>query len=218
MTPSELKIIAGWISSLADVTRHPAEQRPTREALGTYATLLSADFPSSAFTSDSLRACATGNDWFPSYDAIRRGVGDWWREHRPAPLVALTDERLQHLDEMDRLWVGYYWRRCQEGCDRKHVLSLVRQQSPAAYREITGDTEAPRTGPTEAEIQRVRETVARGTAMPAGAAASHRVETTTPTWQPKPLHDAALAAIRDASPPVQQAREVQRLQAQEAAP
>ena len=78
-----LRIIAGWINNYAESTRHGEEGRPTKNKLALYASLLAKDFPSGAFTLDSLHYVVHGNEWFPAYDVIRKGLAEWWERHKP---------------------------------------------------------------------------------------------------------------------------------------
>lgn len=154
--PEGLRIIAGWLANLAEITRHGAEGKPTKNGIATLATLLGLDFPSAAFTIASLQATAQGSEWFPAYDVIRQRVSDWWREHKPASAPALPAPahmpQAADLTGMDRIWLNYFCKREAEGfrpstpdgrpSNRRHCLSLIRQESQAAYAVLTAAASA----------------------------------------------------------------------------
>lgn len=147
-----LRIIAGWLNNLAELTRHGEDGRPTKNRLATIATMLGRDFPAGAFTTDSLHAAAQGIEWFPPYDTIRQQIGEWWRENQttcPRALPAhntAADAATSELTTMDRYWLNYFSKRASEGfgplCDgdapsgRARCLDLVRCQSPDAFAVI----------------------------------------------------------------------------------
>jgi hypothetical protein len=116
--------------------------------------MLGQDFPSSAFTTDSLHAVVQGAEWFPPYDTIRQRVGDWWRDHRPACVRALpgpytTAASAADLTGRDLDWLNYFHKRAAEGfgpphdgdapSSRARCLDTVRCQSRPAYAVITGE-------------------------------------------------------------------------------
>lgn len=150
--PKTLRIITGWLNGLAELTRHGSEGRPSDTKLALYATMLGQDFPPGAFTTASLQHAAVGHDFWPSYDAIRVKVSEWWRDNRPrsAPPHALEGPVAMGpdaLDATDRAWLAYWHTRSAEigqctasrgardmGLER--VASLVRAQSPRAWELI----------------------------------------------------------------------------------
>jgi len=165
--PEALRIIAGWLNNLAELTRHGEEGRPTKNKLAVTATMLGQDFPSSAFTTDSLHAVVQGAEWFPPYDTIRQRVAEWWQDHRPACARALAGPyaaaaTATDLTGRDRGWLDYFATRNiegfgppRDGCppsSRSRCLHLIKCQSPAAYSIITGAAPEPEwSAPTAAE-------------------------------------------------------------------
>lgn len=147
--PQTLRIITGWLNGLAELTRHGSDGRPSDKKLALHATMLGQDFPSGAFTAASLQHAAVGHDFWPSYDAIRARVSEWWRDNRPRPtgVPALESPAAMGpdaLDAADRAWLAYWHKRSAEigqctasraaremGLER--VASLVRVQSPRAW-------------------------------------------------------------------------------------
>lgn len=144
--PEDLRIIAGWLNNLAELTRHGEEGKPTKAKTAIMATMLGEDFPATAFTLSSLHAVTQGQEWFPAYDVLRQRVGEWWRENRPAVARALPAPDgyplASRLEGMDAVWFGYFIQRQSESFGPPHstarpstralCLSLVRQMSPAA--------------------------------------------------------------------------------------
>jgi hypothetical protein len=164
-TKYDLHIIASWLANLAELTRHGDDGKLTEDKLAIYSTLLGKDFPSTAFTVASLHHAAQGCEWWPSYDAVRRRISEWWREHRPCSALALSAPYATtgaDLTGIDRLWLDCWYRRTQEiatgkpasgngpeGRDayaghgtsaaaRRNLASLIRQQSPRAWAVIAG--------------------------------------------------------------------------------
>jgi len=135
--------------------------------------------PDAAFTIPSLehvaRQCTHG---VPSYGELRQHLGEWWIDNRPSQLAI---SEAAELDETARLWITYYRKREAEGfspmsngrpSSRTHVLSLVKQQSPAAWERLTGnsaDSPKPyrhsptpdRRRPTTDELEQVSDIAAR---------------------------------------------------------
>lgn len=150
--PASLKIIAGWLMNLADLCRHGAEGRPTKNAVAAYATMLGKNFPPSAFTSDSLHAVMQDADWFPSCAMVQQRLAAWWQDHAPASARALADPQsadVTKLTGIDLTWFVFFRRREAENfgpitigsrhwpeSSRWHLLSLIRQQSYSAWREL----------------------------------------------------------------------------------
>lgn len=144
MNPSQeaLRHITGWLAQLADLTRSGAEP-VTKSKLASYATMLGKDFPTSAFTSDSLSAVVTGHEFFPAFDVLRQQLGVWWRENRPASVPALSDGTTEAMSVKDRVFLAHWqqrraggWCRCgSSACGRSAAFTagFVRRYAPAAW-------------------------------------------------------------------------------------
>jgi hypothetical protein len=167
-----LRIIAGWLTNLAELTRHGEEGKPTKNKIAVTATMLGKDFPSGAFTTDSLHFVVQGCEWHPAYDVIRQRLGEWWRDHRPASVPLLVGPKDADLSPTDRSWLAYWYARRPdiEAKQRRltergqlpgdqtqrplsHFASLVRSNSPKAWWVISGmpPAEAPQNEPHQAQ-------------------------------------------------------------------
>ena len=169
--PKTLLIITTWLTDLATLCNLPPDL-PVADLemkVSLYAKELGAEFPSAAFTTDSLRVVVVGQPWFPAYATVRERIAAWWRDNRPRHSPAIRDHRAKPLgwDDADERWVDFYHRRASEITatgDRQtqhtkmgNMESLVRCQSSRAatwlglYRESEGFDK-----PGPAEIERVQ--------------------------------------------------------------
>ena len=123
-----LRIITGWVTNLAELTRH-GEAKPTKDKLAIYATMLGKDFPSGAFTSDSLHHVASGSDWFPSFEGCRSKLAEWWKVNRPASVGQIAGP---HDGETESVkWA----RRCREMESEWNDIPTVRAAIDTLRRE-----------------------------------------------------------------------------------
>lgn len=165
MAQADRAVIDKWLVMLATATASGGMALADLEAKVTlYGDFLASEFDAGAFTRRSLQDVAAQCKFFPAYGELVPLLRAWWRENRP-PTPTLANPATAHLSADDRQWVAYWHRRQAEdfGASATHpatsrgtVLSLIRQQSPAAYAAITGVHELPRRGPTEAEVEAVR--------------------------------------------------------------
>jgi hypothetical protein len=168
--------IRTWVHNLSLLVRAGQDGLSADTVAITAEMLIRDDFPASAFNADALHAVAMGNAYFPAYDAIRVALARHWFETRPkgAALPDLSgDVDVTGFSPMDRSWLGFWQKRLSEGFaavragDRpssaEHVLSLIRQQSPNAFRAIMlsrgVDPEQSRRAPTPDEAERVSDVV-----------------------------------------------------------
>lgn len=144
-------LILQWVNDLAKLLPRAADAAGTPETwttvLRNYADFLYSDFPSTAFSRESLKAMTAENEYFPTYKQLLGQLGQWWRENRPVQGLIESDE-FRGWSEMDRHWLAYYYRRRDERFSptrgahfespggRALVLSLIRCQSPRAARYI----------------------------------------------------------------------------------
>jgi len=154
---------AQWFSMLAKLTS-PMEATAAAQAFLAYAPMLE-QFPNEAFTLASLEHVAANcRHGVPTYADLREHLGAWWKDNRPN-VPAIGDAA--NLDENARMWLAYFRRREAEGfrvetgrpVSREHCLSLVKQQSLAAWQHLTGNATHAR-HPTPEEREHVRNLVA----------------------------------------------------------
>ena len=141
-----------WLTMLAKLTS-PMESSAAAQAFNAYTPMLQ-QFPDEVFTVDSLEFVA-GNckHGVPTYADLRKHLGEWWRENPAKPQLVhqpIADETAG-LDRDAQTWVKFYRLREAENFEvpegkhkssREHVLSLVKAQSFAAWKRITGNDEA----------------------------------------------------------------------------
>lgn len=147
-----------WLSRLAVITSPGNGEAVTLGAIATMGTLIGLDFPPDAFTIESLAAVAAESAFWPSYADLGKRLGAWWREHKPAGPVQISDDRVRRLSEADQAWLAY-WRkhRDQRWQEQRRMIatlgdqlspeqlpmaklrSLVRGNSPAAWALIESD-------------------------------------------------------------------------------
>ena len=154
-----LRIITGWLNDLSRLVRH-GEEKPTKEQMALYATMLAKDLPSGAFTSDSLHAAAVGMTWWPEYDALRVKAIAWWRDHKPFAAPLIPYEGQKKLSAEERRWLDFYHRRkgqidVKDHREIERLESLIRQEAPGAWKLIRGK-ELPDWQPTPGYFQDLR--------------------------------------------------------------
>ena len=168
MTPNHatLKIITGWLASLADVTSHGSEGRPSKDVLATYASLLGQDFPSSAFTAESLRYVIGTEAWWPAMATITKRIGDWWRDNRPASAPRIGYDGAAAMSDEDEIWVAFHQRRMPEialledwrarAFQETRLLSLIKARSLPAWHAVTGKSPEVFTPPSPEMLAAIR--------------------------------------------------------------
>lgn len=140
-SPADKRLIAAWLTRLSGITNQRPENPIDAQTLSDYAEMLALDFPTGAFTSLSLRAVATGSEWFPAYDKIRREVDAWWNANRPACAPALTGPRDNALTAEDRRALDSFIRR-HDGPDagkqpsRGEALAMLHERFYGAWKEL----------------------------------------------------------------------------------
>ncbi|WEQ51192.1 hypothetical protein LV478_11690 [Komagataeibacter oboediens] len=155
--PEHAKHIAAWLRKLGALVRRNADDcGPDQMAI--YAEMLIRDYQRAAFTNAALHYVAEACEWWPSYAVLRRLVGEHWdafqRNRRDSKLPQITGTSgRKPLEGTDLQWRRYFdrgemtnWVGADEaGVDpneqrsrRDRALSLIRQQSPAAFEDITG--------------------------------------------------------------------------------
>jgi hypothetical protein len=132
-----------WLAMLAKLVS-PAFPTDAAEALNAMLPFLD-DIPPEAFTRRGLEAvvAAKRRQAVPALDELRVALLIWWRDNQ-AHMARIAGPR-PSLTPMDYSWVRYWQTRSREGfCaygespgGSRHVASLIRQQSPAAWQHIT---------------------------------------------------------------------------------
>ena len=176
-----MKIIGAWLTRLAGFTKAANDKAMTKETMADLAIMLGKEFPSSAFTSDSLQAIAGEIEWFPAYSTLRAGVAIWWADHRPQQRKLAGPPGNETLGGMDAYWFRFWHKRVAEieaghaedehgrpldpfvgrgsaEAARRNLASLVREKSPAAWRIISGSDDR-RKEPTQTNIDAVAASV-----------------------------------------------------------
>jgi hypothetical protein len=193
--PGSLKIIAAWLARLARITKTPADSAMDAEKMTDLTTMLGKAFPSGAFTTASLEAVAANHPWFPAYADLRLEVEKWWGQNRPQVRKIAGPPGAEHLAPPDRLWFDFWHIRVGE-IERGHaedqagrpldpysgwikadraranLASLLRKQSPAAWRIISGhdDTVAEKTDADRAAVAESVQAALRNLSMGAATA------------------------------------------------
>ena len=200
MTQTEretLRIITGWLNDLSRLVRH-GEAKPTKDQIAVYATVLAKDFPSGAFNIDSLQFAAQDMTWWPEYAALRPLLASWWRDHKPAAAPLLRYEGQDQLSRVDQSWLEFYHKKssaAQTPAERERLDSLLRQESPAAWKLIEGE-KPQRAPPTEAYLAELRHTIA-ATVAPLTPPAPPRASTLSTEQLAETRNRLALAAARN---------------------
>jgi hypothetical protein len=138
-----------WIAMLAKLTA-PMNATTAAQAFAAYLPMLT-DFPDAAFCDDSLKAVAAECGYAPSYGALRKALGTWWKQHRPLPtalpepppptLSPPTDaERAAVNRTVGQILAGIHEVSRQREAEIPHIaqrpmaLHLSREQLNAMYR------------------------------------------------------------------------------------
>jgi hypothetical protein len=83
---SHLPVVREWLVSLGVLCAISASRREAEMKLAAFAPLLVREFPTAAFTSDSLSHVAAANPrGFPSYGELVTALREWWHPRRPLP-------------------------------------------------------------------------------------------------------------------------------------
>jgi hypothetical protein len=147
--------ISKWLTSLASLIS-PSFPGPCDKAMRPFIPFLD-NVPIEAFTQRSLEAVtlAPRRQQFPSLDEVKLPLLAWWRDQPAAIQSGISEDGLARADQR---WLDWYHRAVQEGPGSKrfamtpemsglpleeaygiHILGLVRSQSIAAWRKITGE-------------------------------------------------------------------------------
>jgi hypothetical protein len=134
-----------WLAMLAKLVS-PAFPTDASDALNAMLPFLD-DIPPEAFTRRSLEAVvvAERRQAVPSLDELRIPLLTWWRDNE-AHTMRLAGPR-PSLTPMDYSWVRYWQTRSPEGFvafgdspgGKRHVASLIRQQSRPAWEHIVAE-------------------------------------------------------------------------------
>lgn len=154
-TPANLKIITGWMSDLVNMTTATAST--DKNKIATMASMIADELPVEAFTRESLRAVATGCDFFPHYSKLHQLLSAWWEDNKPKPVFALPAPDDPTLDGTARAYVKSWLSNRAANFDHiRHVgdldarmalaLDVVRLHCDAAFNYICR---------TDAEAQKV---------------------------------------------------------------
>jgi len=141
----DLSIREKWLLMLAKLCS-PAYPDQASEALSAFLPFLT-DLPDEAFTRRSLETvvAAKRRQPVPALDELRIPLLTWWRDnHAHAPRIGSARPSLTPADYS---WVRYWQTRMREGFvaygespgGKRHVASLIRQQSPAAWAHIAAE-------------------------------------------------------------------------------
>ena len=205
-----MHIISRWLRDLALVSNLPGDltKDALKAKLETYAGMLAMEFPSGAFTAESLQAVAIGNPWFPAYDTIRTRVLGWWNENKPRCAPAIGRQRPEGWTEMDEGWLRYWHTRNREiallddrrraDFERGRVASLIRTHSPRAWERISGERQSVGKAPSQAEVDAVARHVATAR-MPVQPSAAPHQRFAQPAVADVSLKGDALVAARAAA-------------------
>lgn len=82
MSATKQAPVMAWLSSLADLTAAPSEDKPTPAKFRLYAQMLG-DFPPAAFTAASLKAIASAAEFFPRIGPLRDRLQAWLNQTAP---------------------------------------------------------------------------------------------------------------------------------------
>lgn len=139
-TPDDLRVMAGWMSNLADLTRH-GEAKPSKGSIAAYATMLGEDFAVDAFNTKSLHYVVAGLEWFPAYDVIRKRLREFVDANQKTKAIAAEAQGV--WTQTDESWMRYWQNQklagfpdagADNGWDldgrRRHTQSLVRRYAP----------------------------------------------------------------------------------------
>jgi len=155
--PEHAQHIAAWLRKLAALVSRRSEDCG-RDQMALYAEMLIRDYPRAAFTTASLQFVAESCEWWPPYAVLRKLLGEHWsafqRNRRDGKLAQISGRgSAKPLEGDDLQWRRYFdrgemarWAQADEttieaaetAFRRDRALSLIRQQSPAAYEDITG--------------------------------------------------------------------------------
>jgi hypothetical protein len=167
--PQTLKIIAAWLAKIATLCNPPQGETTDdlRNRIVAYTGELGLEFPSAAFTPDSVRHVVQDQAWFPAYATIRSRLAEWWRDHKPACAPALADysPKPPRWQPMDEHWLDFWHTRAAEiaalpdpneqRAARANLASLICAQSPRAWSVVSNTPLAQHNTPSAAEIGRV---------------------------------------------------------------
>ena len=137
-----------WAAGVAKLV-YPADPARATAKIVYYLPHLT-DLPTEAFNPHSAEAVAMAERKMalPSFDEIARPLRAWWRDHKlPPPVIRGPGAPLLPLDWA---WVAYWQKRRGENFaafgeslgGKRHVASLIRQQSPAAWAHIAAEERA----------------------------------------------------------------------------
>jgi hypothetical protein len=191
MTPSaqDLRIISRWLTRLRDVCAVNPDDPFTAEKLNDYAELLGRDLPTAAFCTDSLHAAASGSEWFPAYDRIRREVSVWWQANKPACVKHLDSPQGWSLTEQsfERHWIkrtseiAALPNRIQAHAEYENLASFMRARCPErVWKHLSGEEPLTFQPPTEAENYTAAEAFQTALKAASGVETTHSQPSASP--------------------------------------
>jgi hypothetical protein len=208
------KIVAAWLSSLANLTAGNAPLADASTKIAAMAKDLADDFPDPMmFTPESRKGVASACDFFPSYSRLKAFLGAWWEDNRPRDAVSGVPADLESADlpAPDRSLVLIWLRDDGEGRSRALQavsLSVIRRHAVSGYRWLVKtnanaasiaaehdwrEAEPRREPPTDEEVEAVARIVADRFPSTTNAAGQP-----IPSGEParaNPAHDAAIGVL-----------------------
>lgn len=139
--------IRDWLKALGALVAANLSKEEAEARLAAFVPLLANEFDVAVFNGESLGAVGRACTFFPTFGELCERLAEWSKNHRPPPVLALpAPDGIEALYGMDARWYAYYSKRASQGfgplepsgpsSSRSHVLSLIRQRSPAAWRAI----------------------------------------------------------------------------------
>jgi len=89
---TDLRVISAWLTDLANLTAGNASMREIKPRIGGIASMLSDNFPTGAFTRNSLEHVARQCSFFPSYGELCNALAPWWKDHQPPHRAIAADQ------------------------------------------------------------------------------------------------------------------------------
>lgn len=88
MTRDHALVVAQWLTDLLMLTRGASnDAEEVKRKMKAMIIILAKDFPSAAFSSQSLQAIATQFKFMPSYSELSAALTVWWKDSQPKEVV-----------------------------------------------------------------------------------------------------------------------------------